>query len=168
MLVVVAAPPASLHGRLNESVPQLVARYGQNFEVIPTASGPIYQFRSARLCVDVTVRDGISVCETSYGDAPLKGGQPPTAIIRGVMGANVPGAKWADADVHARETSALATRDGVFRAAIFTGAEFPYPKCTFAVCVRRAEASDNVRLARTGPSTRGGSRRAGSHRATLS
>src|SRR5213593_4664493 len=89
--------PAS--GKLGETVPQLVKRFGKSYKVEPVEVGKKYTFRSTNISVDAIIANGVSICETYLSDHPLMAsGEPPNDIVRGVLRTNVPNARWIETD----------------------------------------------------------------------
>jgi len=85
----------SAYGKLGETVPQLINRFGKSYTIESDEFGQKYKFRSASVSVDVLLADGVSVGEAFFSDRPLNPqGEPPNEIVQTILHTNVPGARW--------------------------------------------------------------------------
>ena len=112
----------SAKAKLGETMPQLTKRFGHPYENSVLDVGRMaYSFHEHGYDVEVVVENDRSVQETYYSFEPLQpNGDPPNAIVRGILQTNVPGAKWRDAETEGRkEVAAFVTADGKYRAGIF-------------------------------------------------
>lgn len=86
-------------GKLGETVPELVKRFGRDYAKETLTIGERYKFRSQNVTADVTIIDGASVAETYYSDHALnQSGEPPNDIVRAILKTNVPSARWLEID----------------------------------------------------------------------
>jgi hypothetical protein len=130
--------------KLGETLPQLLKRFGATYTEEGTEKGGDlkYKFRLETYSVDVMMsRRGdklVSNLEIYYSDKPLQAnGDPPTAIVRGVMNVNVPGAKWHETTPVGGQKAAFLTADGAYMAAILPPNKTVEPNATFTVAVCR-------------------------------
>ncbi len=147
-------PSGSLSAKLGETLPQLIKRFGSSYtQVGRERAGPLaYRFRSAHLAVDVMMarrEEGlVSNAELYYSDKPLlPNGAAPPSIVRGVMDANVPGAKWHEIPPVGRQKAAFATADGTHTAVILPPNKLIDESSTFVIAIGQSKGASSTAAA---------------------
>ena len=133
-----------LLGKLGEDVPQLTRRFGAGYSVegAEETNNLTYKFRSKDYAVDVLLARSsdklVSTVEAYYSEKALQpDGEPPAAVVRGIMDVTAPKARWLDAKPTGLQRAAFVTADGTCEAAVLPPATWVRPKATFTLVVSK-------------------------------
>jgi len=100
-----------MYGKLGETVPQLINRFGKSYTVESEKNGQRYKFRPGNFSVDAFIVGDVCDGETYYlyfKDFSLTSTRPPNEIVQAFLRVNVPvpGARWLEDPIPAEPLGA--------------------------------------------------------------
>ena len=137
-----------MYGKLGETVPQLINRFGKSYTVESEKNGQRYKFRPGNFSVDAFIVGDVCVGETYYlyfKDFSLTSTRPPNEIVQAFLRVNVPvpGARWLEDPIPAEPLGAeyaLQSSDHKYIAAL----RYRGPQAENAVWIMTVALSQNV------------------------